>query len=105
IDGKISYIDEVNPKDGYYYGVRPVSRTNTPGEVKSISTNLATDGELLKFDTLPKILVNEELYKNSVAKLTWENFKALFGGDVEYTVYTSTDGTNFSKNSFPISKS
>lgn len=98
IDGKISYIDNISTSKNYYYGVKAISQTNTPGAAVSLSTTSAVAGELIPVGVLPDIQVGENTFFNTRIKLQWESIKPNFGTDLTYAIYTSTDGQNFKKN-------
>ncbi len=103
VNGKVSYIDEVSTSNTYYYGVRAVSKTNTPGEGVSLLTTTATTGELIPVGILPEVGIGETLFYGADLNLEWLDIRPYFGGDLTYDIYTSTDGVNFKRNTKPIS--
>lgn len=105
VDGKVSYIDEVSTSENYYYGVAAISRTNTKGHTAVVTTDSAKPGDLLPAVNVPEIYYSPNIVKDEIIDLFWEGSFAYFGGEYEYELFTSNDGTNFTKNPFAINKS
>ena len=104
VNGKISYIDEVDTNKQYYYGVKALSKTNTPGVAASKSTESAKQGELLPVGNFPELLISDNTFFNTNINISWDTITPNFGGTLEYSLYTSTDGVTFSKNPKTITK-
>jgi len=101
-DGKISFLDESSTNTNYYYGVIPLSTTNSKGDASTVSTKDAKQSDLIPVFNLPKVFYDEVTTKDNTITISWEKEYAYYGNDYEYEVYISTDGVNFTKNPFKV---
>jgi len=103
-DGINSYIDEVSINKNYYYGIKPLSITNSLGKGKSVSTQSAPNGELLQLDEFYNLVIPEDAFVNTTTQINWVSHTPAFGGKVEYEVYKSKDNINWDLVTTPDNK-
>lgn len=95
-NGIASYIDEISTTQNYYYGIKPISKTNTLGAAVSLNTSSASsNGKLLPLDPIANMKIDQRPYLNSSINLRWDSVYPLFGGAVNYEVLKSYDNINY----------
>ena len=94
-DDLIYYWDSVDEAVVYNYGVRSLSRSNTPSSGVEKSTAGATIGDPIELDPVTKLDVKGNLYQNE--KIEIEFLKVPIVGDkpLNYQVLVSEDGTTY----------
>ena len=93
----VNYVDLIDTKDNYYYGIKAQSYSLTLTDGVSIETTNSIKVDEAPIEKVDTIITSSNLIVNSKLDVKWRKIYHSLGDEINYELYYSTDANTWKK--------